>query len=109
MNNCNCNALNDGGGWGQVAQQAAQISLPIVGAFVGQQQQQQWSAPECGKRPFFIGRRRNEWEACRAQSLQKQQQAAQTKQIGQSWIQRNKETLLIAGVGIAAFLLIRKR
>lgn len=78
---------------------------------------EQWSAPQCGKRPFFIGRRRNEWEQCKAIAMQQQQtapsegpQGPQPSTAG-NFIANNKNALLIGGAvvgGLILFTMLKK-
>lgn len=82
----------------------------MIGGVFDRHNEEKWSAPECGKRPFFIGRRRNEWEKCRAQSMQRTQMnqmpvAAPVRK--QNFFAQNKTPLLIGG-GVLAAVLIYK-
>ena len=91
---------------------AAKKALPGVISATGnafaQQKELEWSAPECGKRPFFIGRRRNEWEQCQALAKQRQTQfipAAGSTTESKSFIAKNKTPLLIGGAVIGGLIL----
>lgn len=89
----------------------------VASPLIGQQQQQAWSAPDCGKRPFFIGARRNDWEKCRAQEEQRQSSGFQTTTgttpTGEeNFFQKNKNILVpaaIAAGALIAYSLFKKR
>lgn len=89
-----------------------------AGNAFARQKELEWSAPECGKRPFFIGKRRNEWEQCAA--LKAEQKGTYDfdkpkdtdKPSVLNFIKENKTPLIIGGVvlvGGAIFLLRKKR
>lgn len=85
----------------------------LVGDVFGKHQEQKWSAPECGKRPFFVGRRRNEWEQCRAQSASPQiSPGGGGAQPKTNFFEQNKTPLLIGGAvlgGIVIFSLLNRK
>ncbi len=82
-----------------------------AGNAFARQKQLEWSAPDCGKRPFFIGKRRNEWEQCAA----KQKAAFNLPPAppgSQSFAQKNKMPLIIGGIVVTAgivYFLTRKK
>lgn len=86
-----------------------------AGNAFSRQKELEWSAPDCGKRPFFIGKRRNDWEKCAA--LKAEQKAnvfnfPPEMQGANSFVQKNKTPIIIAGVVLVAgaiFLLRKKR
>lgn len=86
-----------------------------AGNAFARQKELEWSAPDCGKRPFFIGKRRNEWEQCAAQKdLQKANafNLPPAMEGANSFVQKNKTPLIIGGVVLVAgaiFLLRKKR
>lgn len=84
-----------------------------AGNAFARQKELEWSAPSCGKRPFFIGKRRNEWEQCAA--LQKNVLGTiPGEQPGsRSFMQKNATPLIIGGLVLTAgavyFLTKRKK
>jgi hypothetical protein len=96
---------------------ATQFVSGVASPFVQQQQEQQWAFPDCGKRPFFIGRRRNEWNECAARERAKGGAPIPAANITpgtteENFFQKNKTALLIGGGVVAAaavFLILRKK
>lgn len=82
-----------------------------AGNMFQRQKELEWSAPDCGKRPFFIGKRRNEWEQCAAQQKNIMGTIPGEQPGSQSFAQKNRMPLIIGGVVLAAGVvyLITKR
>jgi LPXTG-motif cell wall-anchored protein len=84
-----------------------------AGNAFARQKDLEWSAPDCGKRPFFIGKRLNEWEQCAARQKNILSTIPPAQPGSQSFVQKNKTPLIIGGVVLAAgvvyFLTKRKK
>lgn len=85
-----------------------------AGNTFARQKELEWSAPDCGKRPFFIGKRRNEWEKCAALKAEQKANAFNLPMAmlpGNSFVQKNKTPLIIGGVVLiaGAIFLLRKK
>lgn len=86
-----------------------------AGNAFARQKELEYSAPECGKRPFFIGKRRNEWELCAAKKAEQKANAFNlppAMQGANSLVKEIKTPLIIGGVVLVAgaiFLLRKKR
>jgi hypothetical protein len=81
-----------------------------VGNFISNSQELAWSAPECGKRPFFIGPARDTWNECAAKFAARQMPGGTgtTPNVNDtlsSFWQKNKTPILI-GAGVLAALII---
>lgn len=80
-----------------------------VGNFITNSQELAWSAPECGKRPFFIGASRDTWNECAAKFAARQMPGTDgdtndNNQLTSFW-QKNKTPILIGAGVLAAFLI----
>lgn len=85
-----------------------------AGNAFARQKELEWSAPECGKRPFFIGKRRNEWEQCAALKAEQKTNAFNLPPDmpgANDFVQKNKTPLIIGGVVLVAgvIFLLRKK
>jgi hypothetical protein len=98
---------------------AAAIIKPMLpgatsaaGNAFARQKELEWSAPDCGKRPFFIGKRRNEWEQCAAKQKNILGTIPGEQPGSQSFVQKNRMPLIIGGVVLTAgivYFITRKK
>jgi hypothetical protein len=112
MRNCKC--LHDKAAAAAGITQGAAAIFSIASDFVGKQQDLAFSAPECGKRPFFIGKKRNEWETCAAKYRQTQNQFKGMTNTppatgAMSFISKYKTPLIIGGGLLAAYFIFKPK
>jgi hypothetical protein len=109
---CNDRQLAAAGAAVAVASKAIPGAISAVGNAFANQKELQWIEPDCGSRPFFIGKRRNEWEQCVAKAQQQRQQfgimPGTETATGKSFLSKNKTPLLIGGAIIAGLILFNK-
>ena len=108
--NCNCetylgNPAAAAGGIGSI--------FSGVGNFITNSQELAWSAPECGKRPFFIGPARDTWNECAAKFAARQMPGTDgntnVNNTLTSFWQKNKTPILIGAGVLAAFLIYQSQ
>lgn len=77
----------------------------VFGAVAGMRQDK-WSQPDCGKKPFFIGKRRREWEACA--TMKRNEQSAIMPKKG-SFAEKNKTLLIVGGAAVLLILILKAK
>jgi hypothetical protein len=105
--NCNCETY-----LGNPAAAAGGIGTIFsgVGNFITNSQELAWSAPECGKRPFFIGTARDTWNECAAKFAARQMPGTdenntnENNQFSLFW-QKNKTPILIGGAALIGLII----
>ena len=109
--NCNCETY-----LGNPAAAAGGIGTIFsgVGNFITNSQELAWSAPECGKRPFFIGPARDTWNECAAKFAARQMPGTDGNNTNvnntlTSFWQKNKTPILIGAGVLAAFLIYQSQ
>lgn len=93
----------------ELIQGAINIGSGIIGN-IGQPDEIKWSYPECGKRPFFIGRRRNEWQECvKNQKRLSAKNPVFLRNKEENFFSKNKSWLLPVGIGAAIFVIYKMK
>ena len=79
---------------------------------IGQPEEIKFMYPQCGKRPFFPGQRRKDYEACVMREVQKDRSAA-IKSAGsrpteENFLQKYKTPMLV-GAGVLTLIILKRK